>query len=259
MKPSKMILASIFLSAIILIVVGGVTATAMANKSAAATAGMISAQDAQAREQQYQQLLQQANQQLEKANTELQAMQSKLAQYQPPAAAGQTQSAVAPTTANVQVKVTADQASAAAKQAADPSAVLQKKAELVNYQGQTVYEVVFDKGPVYIDANTGQVLFNGTVPQVIDAKTAAQTASQYLGLSDVLQTDKIQFRGQQVYRVIFKNGTIAFLDMSGQIFYVIPYNPNAGSNLLASGSGGGGGGGGGGGYHESEGGGGHDN
>ena len=42
-------------------------------------------------------------------------------------------------------------------------AILQQDPELVNFQGSVAYEVLLDQGVVYVDANSGQVLHNGTV------------------------------------------------------------------------------------------------
>ena len=38
---------------------------------------------------------------------------------------------------------------------------LTRPPELVNFQGTIAYEVVLDRGMVYVDANTGQVIYNG--------------------------------------------------------------------------------------------------
>jgi hypothetical protein len=61
---------------------------------------------------------------------------------------------------------------------------------------------------------------------------------------DVLQVDQITFRGAPLFRVIFKNGVMVYLDMTGQITYMLKSSPKV---VLvqqpSSGSGGGGGGG----------------
>jgi hypothetical protein len=41
-------------------------------------------------------------------------------------------------------------------------ATLTRPPELVNFQGTIAYEVVLDRGLVYVDANTGQVIYDGT-------------------------------------------------------------------------------------------------
>jgi uncharacterized membrane protein YkoI len=42
-----------------------------------------------------------------------------------------------------------------------PGATLTRQPELVDFQGTVAYEVVLDRGNVYVDANSGQVLYNG--------------------------------------------------------------------------------------------------
>jgi hypothetical protein len=47
-----------------------------------------------------------------------------------------------------------------------PGAKLTRQPELVNFQGIVAYEVLFDRGAVYVDANSGQVLYNGAAASV---------------------------------------------------------------------------------------------
>ena len=54
-----------------------------------------------------------------------------------------------------------------------PGSVLLQPPELVDFQGIVAYEVVLDNGTVYIDANTGEILYNG-IP-VPPANTQAST------------------------------------------------------------------------------------
>ncbi len=235
MKPSRILLASVFITAVILAMIFGFTRIALANRP---TSTDKTIEVYQQREAQYQQLIQQANQQLEQANQKLQQFQGPQPQPASAAAAG---------TANVAISV--DKAEQIAGQAVDPTQTIQKKTELVNFQGKTAYDVEFQKGAVYIDAQTGDILFNGTVPQQIDAKMAVKIASDYLQNSDVLQVDKITFRGAPLFRVIFKSGVMVYLDMTGQITYMLKSGPRI-VIQAASSSGGGGGGGGGGSYYD---------
>jgi len=46
-------------------------------------------------------------------------------------------------------------------------AALQSPPELVDYMGAVAYEVSLDRGLVYVDANTGKILANGAIPQVV--------------------------------------------------------------------------------------------
>lgn len=248
MKTSNIIVLSVFISAVILIMIGGITSTVLMNKNAsqpaaaedsaalAAPAQPVSQMDPaqavllyQQREAEYQQMIQQANQQIEKANAELQAMQNQMGQLQQ-----QTIAQAANSTA-----ITSDQANEIAQKAVDPGQVALKKPDLVSFQGQTAYEVVFNKGSVYVDAQSGEILFNGTVPQQITADKAAQVAADYLKDKDILQVDQITFRGAPLYRIIFKSGLMAYMDMTGQIIYLqknVPRSPQLVSANTGSGS-----------------------
>jgi uncharacterized membrane protein YkoI len=73
----------------------------------------------------------------------------------PQAAPPQPQAPAAPA-----YPVSADDAGAIAL-AAEPGTQLTAKPELVDFQGTVAYEVVLDAGKVYVDANTGQILYDG--------------------------------------------------------------------------------------------------
>lgn len=58
-----------------------------------------------------------------------------------------------------------------------PGSALMKAPELVLFQGTLAYEVTLDQGVLYIDANNGQILYNG-LPQVVQAAPSAVTQPQ---------------------------------------------------------------------------------
>lgn len=243
MKPTTLLLVSVFITAVVLAVIGGVTNNVLASKSTDQSAVMQQTLQAyQEREAAYSQLIQQANQQLEKANADLQAAQAQGVILPSQTAAQGAQVVSASFTVSV------DQADQIARKVADPTQQMTKPGELVQFQGKAAYEVTFDGGSVYVDAQNGTVLLNGTIPQQITADMAVKVASDYLHDNNVLQVDTITFRGQQLYRVIFKNGTMLYMDMTGQITYI---NKGVPADQLQANAGGGGGGGGGGGEHES--------
>lgn len=223
MKTSTVMLASVFITAIILVVIGGVTSNVLANKGADPAVPQATVQAYQQREADYNQLIQQANQQLDQANAELAAMQSRSAQGNSQPASG--------------AAISADQAGQIAQQAAGPGQVFLKQPDLVDFQGKTAYEVVFGKGSVYVNAQDGSVLFNGTVPQQITADQAAQVAADYLKNQDILQVDQVTIGNAPRYRVIFKNGTLAWLDLTGQITEVQLPAPAVPSVQASTGSG----------------------
>lgn len=55
-------------------------------------------------------------------------------------------------------------AAAAAAYRRAPGARLSRPPELVSYRGLQAYEVVLDRGTVYVDASTSEVLHDGTTP-----------------------------------------------------------------------------------------------
>ncbi len=201
MKISKALLVSAFVTAIVLVIAGSVVSNVIARR------------DMTAREAEYKQIIEQANQQIEQANAELTSMQAQLSQAQPTAQ-------IVPAAASVPAAVSAEKAAEIARKAVSPEQSMTKAPELVDFQGAAAYEVVFDNGSVYVDAASGDVLFNGTVPQKIDAQMAAKVASDYLGDKNVLSVDQVNFRGQQLFRVIFKSGTMVYMDDTGQITYI---------------------------------------
>lgn len=129
------------------------------------------------REQEYQQRLAEANQriadanaQLQEAYTQQQALAEQLNQVQ-------AQSQAAQPVAIAQAPVVAQQAdpppapayafspdmAAAVALNAAPGATVTAN-ELVLFEGTPAYEVLTDRGAVYVDANSGQVLYNAATP-----------------------------------------------------------------------------------------------
>jgi uncharacterized membrane protein YkoI len=219
MKQSKVLMVSVFITVVILVIAAGVTTTVMANNAAAQ------------REEAYQQLIQQANDQLMEANAKLQEMQDKLAQVSPTQTIAlpiSSQSVDSQPTANdpaADYAVSTDQADQIALKTVELGSKQLKDPELVDFEGKAAYEIVFEKGSVFIDAQTGEVLFNGTVPQTISLEHAAQIAGDYTNDHNILQVDQVKQGTHTLYRVIFKNGNMAYLDMTGQILYINPAQP----------------------------------
>ncbi len=243
MKPSKILLISVFITATILVVVGVVTTTLLVNNKASETQAKYEqllqqasqtqadydqlVEQANQREAQYQQLVQEANQKLEKANNDLLAMQDQLKQVQQ-SQSGQPQIQKADTVATVTVAnsavtaISPEVAGQIAQKVADAGQKLIKPPELVDFQGKTAYEALFEKGSIYVDAQDGTILFNATVPQQITADQAAQIVEDYMNYKNVLQVDLIHMGTQALYRVILKNGYIAYVDTTGQITHINP-------------------------------------
>ncbi len=126
------------------------------------------------REMDYRALVATANAQMNQANTALRQaherevqLRSELATARAAATTSQHQSV--PTAPKVsaaiapQRVISAEQAVALAQRIA-PGATLSRRAELVEYQGTPTYEVVFDRGTVYVDAVYGTIMYDGTTP-----------------------------------------------------------------------------------------------
>jgi uncharacterized membrane protein YkoI len=229
MQLSKVMLISVLITTVILGIVGGVLANSLQAAKPAESASPELIATYQAREAAYNQLIEEANQKLEKANAALQAGQTQ------PGQVSDTQTAAGP--AAFSASFSPEKASQIAQKVAvgTDSAVL-KTPELVSFEGKTAFEVIFAKGSVYVDAQNGSVLFNGTLPIKITADKAVQIASEYMKEVDVLQVDQITFRNAPIYRVIFKSGMMVYLDMSGQITYIQKASTSAPVVIASNGS-----------------------
>lgn len=136
------------LTAFVLVVLGAVFGGPMIAQAASPTGAIDAAAAAQLQEREaaYRQLL-------ERANSQLQQAYDQIAQLQ---AGTPTDAAVTAT-----YPVSADLAAGLALNLA-PGARLVRWPSLVDFQGTVAYEIILDRGPVYIDATTARLLFNGT-------------------------------------------------------------------------------------------------
>jgi hypothetical protein len=114
------------------------------------------------------------------------------------------------------------------------------KADLVDLNGKTAYEVIFDFGKVYIDANTGLVLGNSIV---VTPEIAGSVAANYLQLNQYNKVSQVTLKGENVYKVSFLQGVNVYVNMKGVVVaweYALSNNvnpntapgtnPNPGSN-----------------------------
>ncbi|MGC9041490.1 MAG: PepSY domain-containing protein, partial [Roseiflexus sp.] len=130
--------------------------------------------------------------------------------------------------------VSAEQAQAIAQNLAQ-GAYLVKPAELVLYQGAPAYEIVFDAGAVYVDAQSGTVLANtlaqpvasqpvnaeqAAASQPVNAEQAAQIALAYRGGGQIRKVELERERGIDVYEVKFTDGAKVYVAASdGAVVY----------------------------------------
>ncbi len=137
----------------------------------------------QERETQYRALIQQANDRLQQAYDQQAAAQAAANQAAARAATVNTRSTgAAPQAAQSAapaVAVSADAAAAIASGVAYNNQAIVRAPELVLFQGQVAYEVVFKHGSIYVDANSGQVLFNGTTNRPGGKQTASASTSSH--------------------------------------------------------------------------------
>jgi hypothetical protein len=188
MTQKTALILSLVLTAFVLVVGGGVIArvsqpavapgaaplaapTTVPTASAPATDVSAQVQDlVQQREAQYRQLIDQANQRLADMNQQLAAVQ--VAQAAPVRTTAKTAPAAAQPAAP-QITLSPDAARDIAVQAANFATMI-RTPELVRFEGKVAYEVGFTRGVVYVDANTGAVLFNGAQGQGGGGQPASQ-------------------------------------------------------------------------------------
>jgi len=141
------------------------------------------------REAAYEQALQQANAQLQQAYQDQQRLADQVQALQTQAQAPVTMAPAAAATAVEPPTPPADppapsyalspqQAAMVALRAA-PGATLTAAPDVVDFQGQTAYEVRLTRGTVYVDANSGQVLYNGAT--AVRSNTGGHDDSGYEG------------------------------------------------------------------------------
>ena len=182
------------------------------------------------REAAYQASLAEANQRLAEANQRLviaqQELSAQAAASAPAAPPAPVVAATAPAAAPPApaYAVTPEQAQAIAIANAG-GATLMRFPELVSLQGTPAYEVVFDRGAIYIDAQTGAILAN-TIVEVAQAANpigedqAIAAATAYLGGGTVAKVKREYEHGVDVYEVKFTDGSEVYVDAyNGQVVY----------------------------------------
>jgi len=154
----------------------------------------------------YQQLIQEANQTIEQAN-------QQILQLSQPAE-------IAPTpTENPlpETQVSAEQAYELANSYAGgyPDAL----PVLVNFENVPAYEATYPNGQIYINAATGELIFNGipAAPMQVTADLAVSLASAYMNSSAITGVTTAEFNGEMVYIVSFADGQKAYVNLAGII------------------------------------------
>ena len=220
MNQRTPLLIAAALTVFVLVVVAGLATrltqpTALAPTSTTATLDVAPALDpsvealVREREAAYQQALAEANTRLEAANAQIAIANGQVA----------TAQQAAPTYA-----FTPDQAQASALAAA-PGSRVTAMPELVSYEGTPAYEVRLDRGLIYVDAQSGAVLYNNAVPAAaqsgaVSQEQAIQAAIAYHNGGEVLAVHLDDEAGAQVYEVKFSDGSTIYIDAgNGQVVY----------------------------------------
>jgi Peptidase propeptide and YPEB domain. len=223
MKSKVTLLVSVFLSASILTLIGGILTMsgnqqkAQANASATQASSQQSTQNAT-----YQGLLDQANQTISQANAEIVSLQNQIQQQS------------TSTATSTPYPVLADQASAIASNATGE--VVVNIPRLVNYNGKAAYEVTFSNGKVYVDASSGSILYNGiAVVKNVTGEQAAQIAINYTGNTSVAGIAYGTYNGSLAYQITFQNGELVYVDVHGTVLAIQVPSSSQGSGGSNSG------------------------
>jgi hypothetical protein len=223
-KPKTTLLISIALTTFILVIIAGVVKSVSASNANTGSTSIDSAEVQQIiadREAAY-------NQVLDEANSRIAELQSQLDSQQ----TGQDNSATPVTT------IRPDQAAVIANSVAASGSTLLGTSELVDFEGVTAFEVAYQQGNIYVDAGTGNVLYNGTIVLAapkINAQDAAQIAANYLGDDKIYNVNTTTLNGETVYAVKFKSGTVVIVSDTGELLLVRLYS---GSGSVSGASGG---------------------
>ena len=99
--------------------------------------------------------------------------------------------------------------------------------DLVDLDGQVAYEVIFNLGKVFVDANSGTVLGNSIQ---ITPEIAVQEASKVLQMNQVNQVNLGAYQGENYYIVQFRGGVNAYVSMKGVVTFIGNAQPNNQAN-----------------------------
>ncbi len=197
MSQKTILIASVLIS---LFIIGGAIGLIQArnNANADTLSPEMQAQLA-TREAAYNDLITQANNQIQSLNEQVSAMQ-----------AGKDYVDGKPT-------ISAEEAIQAARDSAAGDDYLQGIPELASFEGQTVYNVAFTSGQVYVDAFSGAVLYS-SIPVKIDSQQAIQVAADYLQINDTSRAtvQTVVLEGSEFYKVTLSS-YVVYIDAYGSI------------------------------------------
>lgn len=216
MKNKTIILTSVFIAAVLITVGIGVVTNVNALNNAVSPSPTVAPVETNQREQAYQQLISDANAKIDLANQQIEALLS-----------------VTPDADNDKDTPFLFSSEQAAALAMNIAGVLPNQSpELVIFNNVPAFEVVYGNGKVYIDANSGKILYNGLQAPVtqINADQAVNIAANYLGRTDVVSIDVSSLDGKTVYVIGFSDGSLVYVDTTGQIVAIQVPSSNGGNN-----------------------------
>lgn len=201
-NKGALIISAVVTAALITVGIGVIHNVNANNNQTVATATATTAQLSD-REQAYQQLLADANAKISLANQQIEELVNQL-----------------PTETSATVEPYLFSSQQAAALAANIAGVApQALPELVNFNNTPAYEAVYANGKIYIDANTGRILYNGLQAKVtsVTPEQALNIAMRYLNRSDAISIDVAPLNGTNVYVIGFADGTRVYVSVSGQV------------------------------------------
>ena len=197
---------STFLTVSILTTIAGILAYTGNQQTAQSALASQSASVQSTREATYQSLLAQANTTIAQANQQIVDLENQI-----------NSASVAST--ETTYPVSAQQAEGIASQLVGLTTT--GNTRLVNYNGLAAYEVVFSQGNVYVDAESGNVIYNGIqVLQSISAEQAISIAENYLGNTSVAGIASGMYGSVSAYQIVFQNGSVVYVDIYGKVLAV---------------------------------------
>jgi hypothetical protein len=198
MKKSAIIM-SILITTLILGTVAGVVKAVSVSQTNAKVQELE--QTIQAREELYKQTIEEAN--------------TRLAQFQSNPAGNPTAPVISP-----------DQAIQKARTSVGSYGLtMSNPPELVNYNGSTAYEINSWEGiKLYVDSLSGALLFNsltGSAAKAVTDQEAIQAAMNYMPGFTYASLSKSVYNGQQVDIVTFTSGDQVYVNLAGQVVYLV--------------------------------------
>jgi uncharacterized membrane protein YkoI len=206
MKNKTLLVIAAFVTVFLLTIGIGVVTNAVAKANQLPPVATVDTAAFLEREAAYQKLINEANQKIEQANQQISQL---LAETAAPTAEPTSMYLFSPVQA--------------AEIAKHITGIYPKTSpELVIFNGVAAFEVKFANGIIYIDANTGAIIYNGiqAANPYISSDKAIAIAKSYLGNNGFTAINFGTFNGAKVYVVHFSNGQSVYISLYGKVLAV---------------------------------------